>query len=95
MPARFPIFERLIYVNSCSQGALSDAVRAAYDDYLTGWDERGAPWDYWVERTEAARATFARLVGGRARRRRGDDVALRGRQRARERDRLRGAAARS
>ena len=52
--SRFPIFEQLVYVNSCSQGALSDAVRAAYDDYLTGWDERGAPWDYWVERTEAA-----------------------------------------
>src|SRR3954471_2255135 len=60
---RFPIFERLTYVNSCSQGALSDAVRAAYGDYLTGWDERGAPWDYWVERSETARATFARLVG--------------------------------
>ncbi len=51
--ARFPIFERLVYINSCSQGALSDSVRAAYDEYLTGWDDRGAPWDYWVERTEA------------------------------------------
>src|SRR6266702_1299818 len=59
---RFPIFERLTYVNSCSQGALSDSVRAAYDDYLTGWDERGAPWDYWVERTEAARTSFAGLI---------------------------------
>jgi selenocysteine lyase/cysteine desulfurase len=59
---RFPIFERLVYANSCSQGALSDAVRSAYDAYLTGWDERGAPWDYWVERSETARATFARLV---------------------------------
>jgi selenocysteine lyase/cysteine desulfurase len=59
---RFPIFERLVYANSCSQGALSDAVREAYDAYLTGWDERGAPWDYWVERSETARATFARLV---------------------------------
>jgi len=68
---RFPIFERLVYINSCSQGALSDSVRAAYDDYLTGWDERGAPWDYWVERTEAARAAFARLVNGAA-----DDVAV-------------------
>ena len=29
--SRFPIFERLTYLNSCSQGALSDAVRAAYD----------------------------------------------------------------
>jgi selenocysteine lyase/cysteine desulfurase len=69
--ARFPIFERLVYINSCSQGALSDAVRAAYDEYLTGWDERGAPWDYWVERTEAARGSFARLVNGAA-----DDVAV-------------------
>jgi selenocysteine lyase/cysteine desulfurase len=68
---RFPIFERLTYINSCSQGALSDSVRAAYDDYLTGWDERGAPWDYWVERAETARATFARLVNGEP-----DDVAV-------------------
>jgi selenocysteine lyase/cysteine desulfurase len=60
--SRFPIFERLVYINSCSQGALSDAVRAAYDDYLRDWDEQGAPWEYWVERTEAARASFARLV---------------------------------
>jgi selenocysteine lyase/cysteine desulfurase len=69
--SRFPIFEKLVYVNSCSQGALSDAVRAAYEDYLDGWDERGAPWDYWVERTEAARASFAGLVNAQP-----DDVAV-------------------
>ncbi len=68
---RFPILERLVYVNSCSQGALSDVVRDAYRDYLAGWDERGAPWDYWVERTEAARASFAGLVGAEP-----DDVAV-------------------
>lgn len=62
--SRFPIFERLTYVNSCSQGALSDSVRAAYDSYLTDWDEKGAPWEYWIERAEAARSAFARLVGG-------------------------------
>ena len=62
--ARFPICDRLVYVNSCSQGALSDAVRAAYDAYLTDWDEQGAPWEYWVERAETARARFAALVGG-------------------------------
>src|SRR5262249_52532109 len=45
---RFPIFERQVYVNSCSQGALSDAVRAAYDGYLRDWDDEGAPWEYWV-----------------------------------------------
>src|SRR4051794_4124003 len=69
--SRFPIFEQLVYVNSCSQGALSDAVRQAYADYLTGWDERGAPWDYWVERTEAARSSFAGLVNAER-----DDVAV-------------------
>lgn len=69
--ARFPIFETKTYVNSCSQGALSDAVRDAYLDYLDGWDERGAPWDYWVERTEAARSAFARLVSAER-----DDVAV-------------------
>jgi selenocysteine lyase/cysteine desulfurase len=60
--SRFPIFERLVYVNSCSQGALSDDVRAAYDAYLRDWDEHGAPWEYWVERAETARGAFARLV---------------------------------
>jgi selenocysteine lyase/cysteine desulfurase len=69
--SRFPIFEHLVYLNSCSQGALSDAVRDAYDAYLTDWDEKGAPWAYWVERAETARAAFARLIGGQP-----DDVAV-------------------
>jgi selenocysteine lyase/cysteine desulfurase len=59
---RFPIFEHRVYINSCSQGALSDAVRDAYEQYLADWDEKGAPWEYWVERQEAARASFAGLV---------------------------------
>jgi len=59
---RFPIFEQRVYINSCSQGALSDAVRASYEQYLADWDEYGAPWEYWVERQEAARAAFAGLV---------------------------------
>jgi selenocysteine lyase/cysteine desulfurase len=59
---RFPIFEKRVYINSCSQGALSDSVREAYARYLDDWDERGAPWDYWVEKAEEARRAFARLV---------------------------------
>jgi selenocysteine lyase/cysteine desulfurase len=59
---RFPIFKSRVYINSCSQGALSNAVRAAYEQYLNDWDEKGAPWEYWVERQEAARAAFAGLV---------------------------------
>ena len=35
----------------------------AYADYLRDWDEKGAPWEYWMERTEAARSSFAGLVG--------------------------------
>jgi selenocysteine lyase/cysteine desulfurase len=58
----FPIFAQRLYINSCSQGALSDAVRAAYEHYLADWDEYGAPWEYWVERQEAARDAFAGLV---------------------------------
>ena len=59
---RFPVFEQRIYINSCSQGALSDSVRAAYDRYLADWDEHGAPWEYWVGQLEAVRGSIARLV---------------------------------
>jgi selenocysteine lyase/cysteine desulfurase len=59
---RFPIFEQRVYINSCSQGALSDAVRDAYARYLDDWDEHGAPWEYWVGRLEAVRASIASLV---------------------------------
>ncbi len=68
---RFPILERLVYVNSCSQGALSDSVRAAYEAYLHDWDEKGAPWEYWVERAETVRGAFAGLSGADA-----DEVAV-------------------
>ena len=44
---RFSIFERLVYANSCSQGALSDHVRAAYDRYFDDWERHGSPWDIW------------------------------------------------
>ena len=60
----FPIFEHTIYLNSCSQGALSHRVRAAYEEYLAGWDANGAEWEFWVERAEAARAGFATLLHG-------------------------------
>ena len=59
---RFPVFERQVYVNSCSQGALSDSVREAYARYLDDWDEHGAPWEYWVGRLEAVRSAIAGLV---------------------------------
>jgi selenocysteine lyase/cysteine desulfurase len=69
--SRFPIFEHTVYANSCSQGALSVDVRKAYEQYLEGWDEHGAEWEHWVERAEAARATFARLVAAES-----DEIAV-------------------
>jgi selenocysteine lyase/cysteine desulfurase len=60
---RFPILERKAYLNSCSQGALSRDVVDAYGAYLADWEEKGAPWELWVERGEAVRAAFARLIG--------------------------------
>ncbi|RDI74426.1 Selenocysteine lyase [Gaiella occulta] len=62
--AEFPILERATYLNACSQGALSHRVRAAYEEYLAGWDANGAEWEFWVERAETARAGFARLLHG-------------------------------
>ena len=59
---RFPLLGHKVYVNSCSQGALSDSVRASYEAYLRDWDEHGAPWEYWMERMETARSAFAGLV---------------------------------
>jgi selenocysteine lyase/cysteine desulfurase len=58
----FPILAETAYLNACSQGALSHRVRAAYEEYLAGWDANGAEWEHWVERAEAARASFARLL---------------------------------
>ena len=69
--AEFPIFEHTVYANSCSQGALSNRVRAAAESWLEGWDENGAEWEYWVERNEAARAAVAELVHAKT-----DDVAV-------------------
>jgi selenocysteine lyase/cysteine desulfurase len=69
--AEFPIFEHTTYANSCSQGALANRVRAAAEEWLTGWDENGAEWEFWVERNEAARSAFAGLLHAEP-----DDVAV-------------------
>lgn len=65
--AEFPIFERRIYLNSCSLGALSRRSRAWVDRFLEEWQERGAaPWyDIWWDRMAALRKGYARIVGGR------------------------------
>lgn len=64
MPLRdhFPIFQTKTYLNSCSHGALSKEVRAAYLSYLEDRDRRGADWEAWVGKQEALRGALARLL---------------------------------
>jgi selenocysteine lyase/cysteine desulfurase len=61
--ARFSVFEKKIYLNSCSQGALCDAVRSSLDEHLQDWDHSGSPWDLWVEHYERCRSSFAAFIG--------------------------------
>jgi selenocysteine lyase/cysteine desulfurase len=68
---RFPIFQNKVYLNSCSQGALSIEVQQAYQRYLQDWDEQGSPWELWMERSEAARQAFAGLINAEP-----DEVAI-------------------
>lgn len=61
--ARFPILRHRVYVNSCSQGALSLDVEAALAAFTESWHARGSPWDRWVEEVERLRSAFAAAVG--------------------------------
>ncbi|MBV9145213.1 MAG: aminotransferase class V-fold PLP-dependent enzyme, partial [Acidobacteria bacterium] len=69
--ARFPIFRQAIYLNSCSQGALSDSVEKSMLELLEVWNRQGSPWDLWIEQYEIARKEFAELIGADA-----DEVAI-------------------
>ena len=69
--SQFPVFARKIYLNSCSQGALSTRVEAAFGEFLQSWHEQGSPWDLWVEKYEEARNLFAKFIGADP-----DEVAL-------------------
>jgi selenocysteine lyase/cysteine desulfurase len=60
--SRFSIFKRKVYLNSCSQGPLSDAVQAGLEDFMASWHDQGSPWEMWVNRYEEARATFAQFI---------------------------------
>ena len=61
--AQFPIFKGKLFLNSCSQGALSEAVEASLLAHIRSWHEQGSPWDRWMEEYENARGAFARFIG--------------------------------
>ena len=60
---RFPVLAEKIYLNSCSQGALSQDVEESMLEYLRSWHKDGSPWDLWVDQYEAGRRQFAELIG--------------------------------
>jgi selenocysteine lyase/cysteine desulfurase len=60
---RFPVLAEKIYLNSCSQGALSQDVEERMLEYLRSWHTHGSPWDIWVEQYELGRRQFAQLIG--------------------------------
>ena len=71
--AEFPVFERQIYLNSCSLGALSRRSRSRVATFLDEWDTRGAAawYDVWWERLAELRARYGALIGAGS-----DEIAL-------------------
>ncbi len=69
--ARFPILGRRVYVNNCSQGALSLDVESALAAFTESWHTHGSPWDRWVGEVERLRAVFAAAIGADA-----DEIAV-------------------
>lgn len=63
--AEFPVFERQIYLNSCSLGALSRRSRARVDTFLDEWEVRGAAawYDVWWDRLAELRRRYGALIG--------------------------------
>ena len=60
---RFPVLAEKIYLNSCSQGALSQDVEESMLEYLRSWHKDGSPWEMWVDQYESGRRHFAQLIG--------------------------------
>lgn len=62
---RFPIFEKTVYINSCSYAALSIDVEAAFLEYLKDRHTLGADWMNWCDRLERVRGLFADLLSAK------------------------------
>lgn len=59
----FPSLTDMVYLASCSHGALSDALETALLEYQHTIREHGAPWLRWMEEVDLARRMFADLIG--------------------------------
>jgi selenocysteine lyase/cysteine desulfurase len=63
----FPIFEKQIYLNSCSLGALSRRSRARVVELLDTWEARGAAawYDVWWQALGELRSGYGQVIGAR------------------------------
>ncbi len=62
--AEFPVFERKIYLNSCSLGALSKRSRGRVETFLDTWNRRGAAawYDEWWDALAELRGAYAAVI---------------------------------
>ena len=86
---RFPVFEQRVYINSCSQGALSDSVRAAYDALPRRLGRARRAVGVLGRAARGGARQHSRAGQRRRGRDRGHDLGLGGRERARKRAALR------
>ncbi len=57
----FTVFNNVTYMDTCSQGALGDPVRASFDAYLQTMQIQGSAWGEWAGQQERVRGLIAQL----------------------------------
>jgi selenocysteine lyase/cysteine desulfurase len=58
---QFTVFNNVTYMNSCSQGALADRVRASFNTYLHTMELNGSAWADWAGHQEKVRGLLAQV----------------------------------
>jgi selenocysteine lyase/cysteine desulfurase len=61
--AEIPLLRSRLPMNNCSQAPLFKGVRDGAMAFLESWEHDGMDWEGWVAEVEAARHTFADLIG--------------------------------
>ena len=59
---QFVVFNNVTYMNSCSQGALADRVRASFGTYLQTMELNGSAWGDWAGQQERVRGLIAQML---------------------------------
>jgi selenocysteine lyase/cysteine desulfurase len=67
----FPILESQYQLSSCSQGALSNQVQSALDEYIRTLSDEGMNWPLWMKRIDEAKSAFAQMINASA-----DEIAV-------------------